>query len=251
MALDGNLRAQLNTITKAAQAMTLPAPITEAMADLDTISANRATIAAEAAKASAAAQDAAREGKLTLTLAGKTSAAADATRILDTAEYEAAQLVLTVNRQHADNITDTIRETMFTPALEALEDVAARTSTGDTVESLMKAGRDADARALVDASKHYNTLNEARTHRSYHFTSTTRNHPNRAWKNPEQVRRELDNTMRQPEPAYRFLDALRAGGQAWMPTNAELNDLTKQTQKAHEEKQRAALKGAGDRFMMV
>lgn len=234
MALDGQTLAKVNTIRKTSKAVKLPAAVTAALKDLEAVAANRATIDAEANDARAAAHTAALNGKLTLDVAAKASTAGAAGPILDAAEMEAANNLFAVNQHHADTIIKSIRETLFNPALEALEDAAARTSQGDTAESLIRAGRDADAKALVAAGGTYQELHSARAHYGNYITRDNRGHRNLSWHNPEDIAWELKNVQGQPNEAYRFIDALRAGGQAWMPTNAELSQITAQDQAERE-----------------
>lgn len=251
MALDGQTLSKVNTYRKISKAVKLPAAVTAAIKDLDAITANRANIEAEAQEAREAAHAAALTGKLTLDLAAKASTAGAAGPILDAAEMKAATNLFALNRHNADTIIKSIRDTLFNPAIEALEDAAARTSYGDTAESLIRAGRDADARALVEAQGAYQELHTARSYYGNYITNENRGHANMAWHNPADIKWELNNTQHQPNDAYRFVDALRAGGQAWMPTNAELSDLTSQQRKAQEDKQSASLKGSGSRFVML
>lgn len=225
MAIDVKYRAQVNIIRATAKLIKFPAAVTRAIKELDAVSANRATLEADAAEARAASYAAALKGELTLDLVARSNAAAGAGPVIDAAEEEAARSLIATSARHGDETIKTIRDTLFTPALEALQATASRIKAGDTVEALVKQGRADDAKALVDAHGHYKQLTTARQQRQHYTTAGTKGSKYVQWRNPEQINDEWADTAHEPDETIRFLNALRAGGEAWLPTSAELQAI--------------------------
>lgn len=223
--IDVQYRMQVNVIRATAKLIKFPAAVTEAIKALDAVAANRATLEAEAADARATAYAAALKGKLDLNLSARAATAEAVNGLLDAAEAEATVALIATSNRHGNETIKIIRDTLFTPALEALQATASRIKAGDTVESLVKQGRADDAKALVDAHGHYKQITAARQQRQNYATPEARTGQYVQWRNPEQINDEWADTIHEPDETIRFLNALRAGGEAWLPTSAELKEI--------------------------
>lgn len=211
-----------NELRKAAKkGLTLPAAIVDHFNEVDRLASSLAALSATNPMAAAIAEIR-KSGKLT-----DKTAIAVATREgrLDAAKAAKDEAVLefaTILHRSTDELIDSIRDEIYTPAMTALRDAAKRITSDDTVESLMRAGRPEDAQALLDSETHAREVRRAHE-LVLKFTTTSRTARNLKTyyrTGAEAAAKAIQGAS--PLTLKNILLALEAGAEPWLPGVAEL-----------------------------
>ena len=125
-----------------------------------------------------------------------------------TAEME----VMAAISHNADNIIAVARDTLFTPAVEALTSLASRVKAGDTVDALLRARRTQDATDMALAAQHLTNINLAHRLRALLTQQPARSI--NQWT-------EANTAAPKADDINGWLEALRNGAQPWLPTADE------------------------------
>lgn len=139
---------------------------------------------------------------------------ADKRRVYSRAVEASDNLAEGVLARHKNQMLDHLREHAFTPAVELLRQVADRVTGHDTIEGLLNAGRDDDARQLAAAHTAVKTIRDCYTFRGYTHQpiavstqATTRWHDNAE-----------DLLDRPSKPSLeQLIDGIRDGWEPWLP----------------------------------
>ncbi|WP_164202366.1 hypothetical protein [[Micrococcus luteus] ATCC 49442] len=127
---------------------------------------------------------------------------------IGTAEME----IMAAISANADSVIAAARDTLFTPAVEALASLADRITPGDTVDALLRARRTQDATDMALAAQHLTNINLA--HRLRALLTQQPARVVNQWKDAE-------TKAPKPDDINGWLAALRNGVEPWLPTADE------------------------------
>lgn len=210
----------------------VPAPVENARTTIEHLEARRKTNATARGhrQATIDALLADPDADITATVVLEDHAATTANALLeavDTARKNLAGVIA----QHSDELVIAIRKTMFTPAAKVLE-AAAKLSPTDTAETLLRAGRNDEARALVDVpTAHMTVISAYRLRASVYSRSDIGELACTRWRNPQDIRQDPVANI---DGALRMINGIRQGGELWLGTYTEVDDASRKATAAIE-----------------
>lgn len=221
--------------------VTIPAPVADAAGHLRRLRDRMRGVATDRAhrQATVDALTADPDADIADSVASELTASVERNALVQAIDVARRRLAAEV-AANSDELTASVRDAIFGPAVEQLVATAAATATGDTVTSLARAGDLDRARMLADAEVAADRVAQARALRRRIYTgrSGIDNHPTSVWREPDVPDRR---SLADLEGADRLLAGIRAGGELWLGTLAEVEDTARRARQAAEDAQAAAI----------